>query len=122
MIKATLRFIVVALAAYASWNVFVAYSAHYKFKDAVESASQYGSERTQEELRRRVLKLAEQFEVPVEAQGFSVRRKDKHTIIDGSYARPVALLPGFLYRWPFSWHVDTYTVKPPKLDGLPTSQ
>ena len=32
-----------------------------------------------------------------------------HTIVDGSYVRPVDLLPGYQYPWPFTWHIDTFT-------------
>ena len=123
MIKTALNLIAVALVAYATWNLFTAYSAHYKFRDSVENALQFGGEQSEEQLRRRVLELAEQFDLPLASDGFTLHREDKHTISDGSYLRPVDVLPGLSYPWSFTWHVDTFTVKAPKLDSvLPGTQ
>jgi hypothetical protein len=115
VIKFLLRLALVALVANATWQAFVVYSAHYRFTDAVESASQYGAALTTEELRQRVVDLAKQYGVPERADSISVMRDGTHTVIDGSYARPVQLIPfpSYSYDWPFTWHVDTTTTKTP---------
>ena len=56
--------------------------------------------------------------MPVTAANVSVTHKDTHTIVELSYVRSVDLAPGFAYPWPFSVHLDTYTVKPPGQEGL----
>ncbi len=105
--KAILKLVLVALIANATWHLFTAYTTHYKFRDAVEAASQYGSAETETQLRERVLALGDQYDVPIATDSFTIRRENQHTIIDGSYSRPVDLLPGYSYSWRFSWHVDT---------------
>jgi hypothetical protein len=112
VLKAILRLIVIALVANATWHVFTAYLAHYRFKDAVEHASLVGSDLTNDQLRERVLDLAMQYDVPVGAEGFTVERLQRHTIIDGKYSRPVELLPSVPFAWPFSWRTDTLSFKP----------
>ena len=98
----------------ATWHVFGAYSAHFKFEDSVESASLYGSGKSDTELRSRVMEIAKQFDVPITAESFTLQRDETRTIIDGSYARPVDMFPGLVYSWPFTWHIDTFTGKPPR--------
>ena len=113
MIKLVLKLAVVALLANATWQLFSAYSAHYRFVDAVESSTQFGSKQSDDQMRERVLELAMQYDVPVTEDTFTLLRQDKHTTIDGSYTRPVDLFPGVVYPWPFTWHVDTFTLPAP---------
>ena len=108
--KVLIKLAIVALLANATWHVWGVYAAHFKFKDAVQSASQYNGARPDQELHSRILELASQYDVPVTDANFTIRRDQNHTIIDGSYIRPVELLPGFSYPLTFSWHTDTFTV------------
>ena len=115
MIKLLLKLGVVALLANAAWQAAVVYAAHYKFRDAVESASQYGSALSIDQLRQRVVDLAAQYDVPEDPDSISVVRDGTHTVIEGSYTRSVQLVPfpSYSYRWPFTWHVDTTTTRRP---------
>jgi hypothetical protein len=108
--KVLLKLALVALLANATWHIWGVYAAHFKFKDAVQSASQYNGARSEQELRNRILELAEQYDVPVTDASFTIRREFNHTITDGSYIRPVEFLPGFRYPLTFNWHVDTFTM------------
>jgi hypothetical protein len=108
--KVLLKLAIVALLANATWHLWGVYAAHFKFKDAVQSASQYNGGKSEQELRSRILELAAQYDVPVTEATLTVRREQNHTVTDGSYIRPVELLPGFRYPFTFSWHVDTFTV------------
>jgi hypothetical protein len=108
--KVLLKLAIVALLANMTWHVLGVYSAHFKFKDAVQSASQYNAEKSADGLRLRILELAAQYDVPVTDANFTLSRVGDHTIADGSYTRPVELAPGFSYPWTFTWHVDTFTV------------
>jgi hypothetical protein len=118
VIKTILKLAIVAIIANATWHAFVPYSAHFKFKDAVESASQYGFEIPDDMLRLKVLEIAAQYDVPLTPEDFTLRRDEKHTIIDGSYTLHIELFPGFKYPYTFKWHTDTFTVQPPKLNDL----
>ena len=117
--KALLKLVLVAVVANATWHLFQVYSSHYRFKDAVESAAQYRGDKSEADLRSRVLELASQYDVPVSQEKLSVKIVEKHTIVETAYERSVELFPGFSYPWPFSVHVDTFTIAPPpKLDEL----
>ena len=108
--KVLLKLAIVALLANMTWHVWGVYSAHFKFKDAVHSTSQYHGSRSEQELHSRILELAAQYDVPVTDANFTIRREQNHTIVDGSYIRPVEFLPGFKYAVTFNWHVDTFTM------------
>jgi hypothetical protein len=110
LIKAVLKLALVALLANACWRVGTAYMSFYKFKDAVEQTTQFDPDRTDDQLRQRILDLAGQYDVPLTPDAFSIQRSDYHTIVDGSYRQKIELLPGYRYAWPFTFHTDTFVV------------
>jgi hypothetical protein len=118
MIKALFKLAIVALLANASWQLFNAYWPHYKFTDAVRATTQYRADKSDQQIRERILELAAEFDVPVTDENLTLRREDKHTIVDSSYVRPINFMPGVTYPWPFTLHVDTFVVTAQKLDGL----
>jgi hypothetical protein len=96
VIKTFVRLAIVALLANATWQLFNVYWAHYKFKDAVEQTTQFRGNKTDAELRERILALAAQFDVPVSDDNLTVQLVDNHTLV----AR-------FVYPWRFIIHTDT---------------
>ena len=112
MIKLIVKFALVALVANATWRVGSAYATFYKFKDAVEQTTQYGPERSDADLRSRVLELAAQYGVPLDEEGFTVERVENHTIVEGAYVVPIEFAPGVERQWPFPFHVDTFIFRP----------
>ncbi len=121
MIKTLIKLAFVALLANATWQIFNAYWPYYKFKDAVHATAQYSGDKSDDQVRVRIVELAAQFDVPVTEENFTLRREDKHTIVDSTYTQPIEVFPGFTYPWVFTIHVDTFTVAPPQVDelGLP---
>ena len=117
-INSTVKLAIVALVANAMWHVFVVYSADFRFKDAVQSTAQYRGEKTDAEVRGRILELAAQFDVPITNEDLSVRSEGGHTFVEASYVRRVDLVPGFTYPWPFTVHLDTPTPKPSSSSDL----
>jgi hypothetical protein len=107
LIKLILKLAVVALLANATWRVGSAYVAHYKFIDSVEQASLFRGNKGDDVLRRRVFDLASDYDIPVADEDVTLKTVDNHTIIDGMYSRIIELVPGFLYPWEFTFHVDT---------------
>ena len=118
MIKTVIKLAIAALVINASWQLFNAYWPHYKFKDAVNFTTQYRGAKSDDQVRAQIMELALQYDIPVSDQDVQLRREDKHTIVDVSYLRPVELAPGWKYPWPFTLHVDTFTVAPTTLDDL----
>lgn len=111
MIKLIIKLLIAAVLANAAWRVGSAYAAHYKFTDAVYQTTQYGPARSDAELRQRVLELAEQYNVPVDDESFTIERVENHTIVDGAYTVLIEFFPGVRHDWPFTFNVDTFVIK-----------
>jgi hypothetical protein len=115
VIKLLLKLAIVGLIANATWRIGGAYATHYRFTDAVQATTQFRGSKTDEQIHQRVIDLATQYDLPLAAEGVTVRREDNnHTIVDGAYAKPIDVVPGFTYRWPFKFHVDTFALGPLK--------
>lgn len=108
--KTLLKLALAALIANAAWKVGSAYLSFYKFKDAVAETTQFDSERTDDQLHQRILDLASQYSVPIAGDGFTIKRSDYHTIVDGSYTQKIEIVPGYPYPWAFTFHTDTFVV------------
>jgi hypothetical protein len=117
MIRTVVKLAFVALLANAAWQTINAYWPYYKFNDAVRATVQFRGRKTDAQVRERILELAQQFEVPITDENLTLRVDGKHTVVDASYVQPVALAPGYVYRWPFAVHVDAIPSLDP-LDGL----
>jgi hypothetical protein len=115
VIKLAIKLAIVALIANATWRVGGAYATHYRFTDAVQATTQFRGQKTDEQIRGRILELASQYDIPVTDDSVTVRRTaDSHTIVDGAYAKPIDLVPGLTYHWPFTFHIDTFAFGPLK--------
>ena len=75
--------------------------------------------RTDEELQRRILDLASQYEVPLAEEAITIQRDERHVVVEGQYRKPIEVVPNYFYSWPFSWSIDalvstTVPLIPPK--------
>lgn len=107
MLKLLLKLAVVALLANAAWRVGSSYVSFYKFKDAVAEEAQFGVDKSVDQLRERVVGLAQQFDLPVDGDALTIAKGDQRTRIAGSYTKRIEVVPGFKYPWAFSWDVET---------------
>ena len=112
--KLLLKLAVVAVLANGTYHVMLAYVSHYKFIDAVEQTAQYDSGTSLDRLRDRVVELAGEYDLPITENDFTIKREDTHTIVDGSYNRPIELFPGYVHGWAFAFHTDTFVTKTSK--------
>jgi hypothetical protein len=109
MIKLILKLAVAALIAHGAWRVGSAYLSHYQFTDEVRRALTVPTQ-TDAELRTRVLELASQYGLPIDEDGFTTRREQRHVFVAGSYTLPVEILPGYQRPWQFVWDVDGFVI------------
>jgi len=107
VIKTAIKLAFVALLANATWQIASVYWSHYKFIDAVHSTTQFRGNKTDAQLRERIIELAGQFDVPVSDENLSLQVVDEHTLVDSTYTRRVELAPRFIRAWSFTVHTDT---------------
>ena len=107
MVRTIIKLLLVALLANAAWQLFTVYWAHFKFSDAVQQTTQFRGNKTDAQLRDRILELAGQFDVPITDENLAIQVVDNHTRVDSSYTRRVELVPTFPYPWRFTVHTDT---------------
>jgi hypothetical protein len=112
LIKLILKLAVVAIVANLVWHLMTAYTAYYKFKDAVQQTTQFGNDKSLPQLKKRILQLAAEYDLPIGEDDFTVTRESFHTITDGSYTRPIDLLPSYTRPWTFTFHIDTFSDAP----------
>ena len=111
MLRTLIKLALVALLINASWQLFSAYWSHFKFVDAVQSLTQFRGDKSDDQIRNRILELAGEFDVPVSDENLTIEGTRIHTVVDGAYTRPVKLLPGYVYPWRFTLHTDTKTLQ-----------
>ena len=107
MLKLLLKLAVAAFLANAAWRVGSSYVSFYKFKDAVTEEAQFGADKSADQLRERVVTLAQQFDLPVDGDALTISKGNQRTRIAGSYTKPIEVVPGFKYPWAFSWDIET---------------
>ena len=119
MLKLLIKLALAGLIANASWRTGSAYLSFYRFKDAVTETTQYRREKSDDELRQRILEIASKYDVPLSEETVTVRRQNDHTLVDGSYTQLIDMLPGYRYPWPFTFSIDTTVIIPVKLEVPP---
>ncbi len=110
--KLLIKLAIVALVANAAWHLMTAYTSYYKFKDAVQQTTQFGNDKSLDQLRTRILSLANDYDLPLGEDDFTVRRETLHTIVEGAYVKTIDLLPGYSKPWRFEFHTDTFSEAP----------
>ena len=113
LIKTGIKLALLALVANATWHFFVAYSAHYKFRDATQYAAQNRGEKTDEQLHAVIVNLAADADLDVPAEAVVVKHEGLRTSVSVSYAQTLELVPNRPYAVPFSFQIDTYTRQSP---------
>ena len=118
MLKLLAKLAVVALLANAVYRVGSEYLTYIKFRDAIRDAAMFKTA-DDNDLRRRIIDLSSEYDIPLSEDEFTIRREERHVVIDGKYTKPIEVLPTLNYPWPFTWSVDTTTsttipIVPPK--------
>jgi hypothetical protein len=107
MIRLILKLVIAALIANAAWRVGSAYLSFYKFKDAVQETVQFtAAEKSDDQLRQRIVELAVEYAVPVTEDNFKLHREVERITVDGAYTQIIEIVPGYKYPWPFKWDVS----------------
>jgi hypothetical protein len=113
LIRRLISLAALALVANATWHVFLAYSAHYKFRDAVTYAAENRGEKTDDALHDQIMQIAADTDVPVESDAVVVTHDGIATEVTVAYTRPIEVVPNRPYPWSFSFRTDTYVHQAP---------
>ena len=109
--KLLIKLAIVALLANASWRLGMEYLTHYRFADSVQEAA-IDSGQTDAQLRQHVLELAAKYDVPLADEALTIRTADRRRYINGTYIKPITLLPGYNRNWSFTLGIESYVITP----------
>jgi hypothetical protein len=110
--KSIIKLLIAALIANATWRIGTEYLSYYKFKDSVREFTQHRASKNESQIRDRIMELAGQYDIPLGDQSLTITHVNNHTVVDGSYVKPIDVVPTFRYNWPFQFHIDTFVVDP----------
>jgi len=109
--KLLIKLAIVALLANAAWRLGAEYLTHYRFADSVQEAA-IDSGQSDAQLRQHVLELAAKYDVPLTDEALTIRTEDRRRYINGSYVKPITILPGYDRDWSFTLAVESYVITP----------
>ena len=109
--RTLIKLALVALLINASWQLFSVYWSHFKFVDAVQATTQFRGDKSEEQIRNRILELAGEFDLPISDENLTIQGDRTHTVVDSAYTRSVKLLPGYAYPWKFIVHTNVNTLQ-----------
>src|SRR4051812_20793377 len=108
MLKLLIKLAIAGLLANAVFHVGSEYLTYIKFRDSVRDAAMFKAS-DDEELSRRIMQLASEYEIPLDETAISINRENRTVSVRGNYEKPIEVAPSLVYRWPFSWSIDVVT-------------
>jgi hypothetical protein len=87
--------------AYATYNVGAVYIRYQQFKDAVRETALFAGTKTDDQVRARVMELAELDKVPLDPDYVHIERVADRVTITASYVEIIKVLPGYERQWQF---------------------
>ena len=108
--KTIIKLIIAALVLHATWRAGTVYLRYYQFKDDVTQVVQFGTRKTDSELRAEVLEAAKRREIVLDPEAVSVRRQNHYIVVDASYREQVELAPRCFYPWDAKLHIEVLTL------------
>lgn len=108
MIKRVIGIIVFLLVANAAVRVGMVLFHGEQFKDAVREVALFGAGKPDEVLKKKIMELAAENQVPLDPEFIEITRKTvvgpgDHVVIKVSYAVMVPVAPGYLRRFDFDY-------------------
>jgi len=108
VIKLLVKLTIVALLAHAAYHIGSEYLTYVRFRDAIRDAAMFKA-KNDAELMARIIELAEQYEVPLEADNLSIERHERTVSIEGWYDKPIEVVPRYDYPWHFGLSLEVLT-------------
>jgi hypothetical protein len=99
MLKRLISLLLAVVVIYAAWHTGMALLHYYQFKDAIGELALFAGTSTEDQLKERVMQLADQYEIPLDSEAVTVRTDPDVTDIATAYVASVKLLPNYTYEW-----------------------
>jgi hypothetical protein len=119
MIKRLIKLAIVALLANAVYRVGVEYVNYVKFRDAVRDAAMFKA-KSEDDLRTRIMALADDYDIPQDDGSVQISREERVWYIEGSYTKPIEIVPRYEYPWRFPYTLEVVMNTIPPLPGAPS--
>jgi hypothetical protein len=103
MIKKLISLAIFAAIAYATFNVGTSWLRFQHFKDAVRETALFAGDKPEDVLKARVMELAEQESIPLDADAVRIQRLADRVTISASYVEVIKVLPGYERQWQFEF-------------------
>jgi hypothetical protein len=116
-VKFLIKLALAALIANAIWRVGSEYVTYYRFRDSVRDAA-LARALDDAQLKNRIVELAGEYSLPIGESDFVIRRQERRTSVEGTYVKPIMVLPGYEYLWRFDWTVDGFVAVSPSFRDL----
>ena len=107
--KTLLKLAIAALVLNATWRIGSEYLKDYEFKDETREAAMLEGQ-SEEELRQRVLELAQKYDAPLNDEDLTISVEQRHVLVSAAYQKAIQVVPGFEYPWKFAWTADAYVL------------
>ncbi len=106
MIRLVLKLAVVALLAHAGIKIVPVFWSNLRFKDALAEQARFAGKKSEEELRNRAERTANDLEIPVTAESIGIKKTGAVTTFDTRYVAQLEYFPRKYYPWEFVIHVE----------------
>jgi hypothetical protein len=107
--RTLIKLVIAALVLHGTWRLGSAYLTRYRFEDDLQRLAQFAGEGSEEVLRDRVVTLAREYQVPLNAEAIRVTRSPGQLLIETSYTQGVQILPLYQFPWRFDTRVRAWS-------------
>ncbi|PYR92962.1 MAG: hypothetical protein DMF84_11145 [Acidobacteria bacterium] len=101
MFKKLISLAIFLALAYATVNAGTVYIRYQQFKDAVRETALFAGTKSDDQLKARVMELAQRDNVPLDPEYVHIERVADRVTITASYVEMIKLLPGYERQWQF---------------------
>lgn len=110
MIKTIIKLAIAGLALFAMYHIGTVYWDHYQFQDSVQELAQFADNQTPDQIRVKILDLANARDIPLDPDDLTVTHANHKTEVTAKYSREVMVLPRYPRVWDFTVHVTVITL------------
>ena len=115
MLRNIVRLVVLGLVLHAAVRITPEFWHYLKFRDAVTETASYPGRKTDEQLRDRILQLADENDVPIGARDVRITREGNRALVSTAWTAQLEYLPRRFYPYDFIVDVEG---RPERFNGF----